>query len=233
MSKINVFLTALVLSMTLSLASNGQPGPPQGRMGPGGMGGSPMRMIPPIPGVAVDLQQGAWAQYSIHQGHMQGSIKFAVVGTQACEKSRCKWLEMTMNMPVGVIVMKMLISGDPRTPGNVKKMLIKTPDGRVQEIPMTAMGMGMNRQGGGGPGRTMGRPGKTAEKPPNFKEMGKENVKIGSKTYKARHFVARKGTKEMHAWISKDVKLFHLVKLSAPMMSLQLTSFGTGAKASF
>ena len=121
--------------VTLSLmgfpvaAQMGRPGGP-----PGGQPPPPTQMVPPL-GRDFVFEEGAWAEYTMARGPMQMTMRFAVVGKEACGKETCHWLETKAKLPGGELIHKMLLSGDPSDPKNIKKLFFKPPGGGVLVAP--------------------------------------------------------------------------------------------------
>jgi len=218
--------TLWIALLLIAAPAVAQMGPPGGR--PGGSPQPPTGMVPPL-GRDFVFEVGAWAEYTMSQGQMAMTVKYSVVGKENCDKATCYWLETEMKMPGGAMMHRVLLSGDPNDPANVKKMFVKPPGGAAIEVPV-----GGAKLGGTGSG-TVGPPSGGAAKPPppKFSEQGSTKMSISGKALDCKHLRATFRGMTMDAWVSKGVKLFGLVKLEAPMMTLVLKDFGTGAKTGF
>ncbi len=154
---------------------------------------------------------GGWAEYQMSQsGGPTSKMKIAIVG----KEGDSYWFETIIETKQeGRTISKMLVSGNPEDPKNIKRMIVKTGNEPAMEMPIQMM------QGSG----EQEEKGKTTDK-------GTESIKVPAGTFTARHIQYQFEDYVEDTWIHKDVALFGVVKSKSKDSELVLLGHGTGAK---
>jgi len=154
---------------------------------------------------------GGWSEYQIsEQGRSISKMKIAIVG----KEGDAYWYETIIETKQeGPSISKMLVSGNPADPKNIKRMVIKMGNEPAMEMPLQMM-QASEKQG---------QKGKTIDK-------GMESVKVPAGTFMARHIQFQYKELVEDTWIHKDVSPYGVVKSKSKDFEMVLLGYGSGAK---
>ena len=155
---------------------------------------------------------GGWSEYQVTiKGSSPSKMKMAVVG----KEGDAYWYETVMEGGrEGRVITKMLVSGNPEDPNNVKRMIVKTGNEPAMEMPVQMMQKSSKGQG---------QPGKAIDK-------GTESIKVPAGTFTTKHFQQQDPDGVVDSWIYKDVNPYGLIKSQSKDTEMVLIGYGTGAK---
>jgi len=155
---------------------------------------------------------GGWSEYQMtSKGEPPSKMKMAVVG----KEGDSYWYETVMETKQeGRIITKMLVSGDPEDPKNLKRMIIKTGNEPAMEMSVQMMGHGSKGQG---------QPGKMIDK-------GTETIKVPAGTFTTKHLQYQDPEGITDTWVYKDVSPYGMIKSQSKNFEMVLIGYGTGAK---
>lgn len=173
---------------------------------------------------------GEFVEYRVHELDSDSVqiIKIAIVGETTCEDSqdkkkkpqKCYWIEIFSRLESSGhgLLTKMLVSGDPRDPANIKKMysrigkrnpvamkpedIAKMPKGIGQDIPKTA----------------------------KIKKQ-KEPLKVSNRTITTTVYDIKIDKLPFTVWMSKEVPIFGMAKLKSLDLEIDIIEIGKGAKS--
>lgn len=154
---------------------------------------------------------GGWAEYQMtEKGRPPSKLKIAIVG----KEGNAFWYETIIETKQeGRTISKMLVSGTPEDPKNVKRMIVKMGNEPAMEMPVEMMQ--------GPEGQEV--EGKTIDK-------GTESIKVPAGTFTARHIQYQHEGLAEDTWIHKDVSPYGVVKSKSKDFEMVLIGYGTGAK---
>lgn len=169
---------------------------------------------------------GAYATYKVTQteNKVERTTKLSIVGTEKSEeKEDLYWYEVAETNPKTgeVVIVKMLISGNPQDIGTIKRMIMKSGKEAATELPPEILAM-INVA-----------PADTAEAPkPKMKNLGTVKVKVGKETLECAHMqYTSEGEAATEVWTNVKVPLFGVVKSTAATTTMELIEYGTDAKS--
>lgn len=173
---------------------------------------------------------GEYVEYRVHELDSDSVqiIKISIVGEEPCEEkenkkkktTKCYWVETFSRLESsghGVLT-KMLVSGDPRSPENIRKMISRLGKRspviiKPEEIAKMPKSIGQ-------------------ELPKSAKiKKQKEPMKVAIKTINTTVYDFRIDKIPFTVWMSKEVPIFQMAKLKSPDLEIELTEFGKGAKS--
>ncbi len=167
---------------------------------------------------------GAFATYKVVniKNKAERITKLAIVGKEKSEKGKdLYWYEVVETDPdtSNVVVMKMLISGNPQEIGTIHRMIIKSGKEPASELPQALVEL-INQP----------LPKESKTEKPKMKNLGTEKIEFKEKKLDCTHFkYISNGKTTAEVWTNKEVPLFGLVKSTSPEMTLQLIDYGTNA----
>ena len=156
---------------------------------------------------------GGWAEYQMTEmGQSPSKMKIAIVG----KEGDAFWYETIIDRKQeGRTISKMLVSGTPEDPKNVKRMIVKMGNEPAMEMPVDMMQ--------GSQDQNQSQKEKTIDK-------GIESIKVPAGTFSARHIQYQYEGYVEDTWIHKDVSPYGVVKSKTKDSELVLIGYGTGAK---
>jgi hypothetical protein len=173
---------------------------------------------------------GEYVEYRVHELDSDSVqiIKLSVVGEDTCSENgdkkkkpqRCYWIEIFSRLESSGhgLLTKMLVSGDPRDPANIKKMISRI--GKRNPVVMKQEDIAKMPKSIG------------TEIPKNAKvKKAKEPMKVAIKTVNTIVYDFRVDKLPFTVWMSKEVPIFGMAKLKSPELEIELTEFGKGAKS--
>jgi len=173
---------------------------------------------------------GEYVEYRVHELDSDSVqiIKLSIVGETSCEEStdkkkkpqKCYWVEVFSRLESSGhgLLTKMLVSGDPRDPANIKKMISRI--GKRSPLVMKQEDVAKMPKSIG------------TEIPKNARvKKAKEPMKVTIKTINTIVYDFRVDKLPFTVWMSKDVPVFGMAKLKSPDLEIDLTEFGKGAKS--
>ncbi|MCK4428115.1 MAG: hypothetical protein KAW16_06505 [candidate division Zixibacteria bacterium] len=150
-------------------------------------------------------------------------LKLSIVGKEKLEgEGEFFWYEIEQTEPKtgGVTIIKMLISGDPKDLGTVKRMIFKSGKEPANELPQAFVNL-MNQAL---PKDTT----KAAE--PKTKKLGTEKIKTKMGTFSCVHTQSTSPYNQVtDSWTNAEVPMFGMVKSTSGSNTLVLLEHGTGA----
>jgi hypothetical protein len=155
---------------------------------------------------------GSWSEYQVtSKGEPPSKMKMAVVG----KEGDSYWYETIMeSKKEGRIITKMLVSGDPEDPKNLKRMVIKTGSEPAMEMPVQMIGQSHKGQG---------QPGKVVDK-------GTETIQVPAGSFSTKHMQYQDSEGITDTWVYKNVSPYGIIKSQSKNFEMVLTGYGTGAK---
>jgi hypothetical protein len=170
---------------------------------------------------------GQWATYGWTGGRLDGgTMRFAIVGSEAQGGTRYYWYEMTISDPKrgakGKTIMQMLVPGLGYQAGGLRAMVMKNGDDPATRMPDQMVQMMGGRMA----------PNITAEITRHCLEMevvGWEDVAVPAGTFRALH--VRNAHDQTEAWVRPEL-YFGMVKVVTKDGVMVLTGHGGGAKSS-
>lgn len=168
---------------------------------------------------------GAYATYKVVQteNKVERITKLSIVGAEKSEEGDLYWYEVAETNPKNgeVVIVKMLISGNPQDIGTIQRMIMKSGKEAATELPPEILAM------------INAAPPDTAKPPkPKMKNLGTEKVKVQDKTLECAHMQYISGEeKPTEVWTNIEIPLFGMVKSASATTTMQLLEYGTDAKS--
>jgi hypothetical protein len=168
----------------------------------------------PMPHGLFNPTVGQGAAYEITSADGRKSdIEFAVVGKDSVNGKDAYWMEWTMSMGQGPMVMKVLLApGDTAT---TERVIMQMPGRPPMEMPQQMLGR-MNNQNMGNDIRN------------NAEDVGSESVTVPAGTFSCEHYRMKDGSGD--TWVSTKVAPFGVVKHEGKDSTMVLTKVITDAK---
>jgi hypothetical protein len=169
-------------------------------------------------------QVGSYAAYKVTYkgGEANQIMKLSIVGTEKSAKGEdLYWYEREETDPKTgrVVIVKMLISGDPQEIGTIHRMIFKGHKEKALELPQAFIQM-MNQP--------LGDESETEK--PKTKKVGTEKVKIADTTLTCTHTrYTYKEAPSAEVWTAEVIPLFGLVKSETEGVIMELMDYGTNA----
>lgn len=165
---------------------------------------------------------GGWGEYQIlKKDKPDGTLRFAIVGTEQRAGKEMQWFEMTMTGKKNErTVMKALIPGYPYEPDGIEELIMKTGDEPAMD--MSGPMMGMMKKNMGKNARIS-----IAEECKKMKLVGEESITVPAGTFDTRHYRDAEGSE---VWISDDLPFGMVKTTDGKDFEMQLAAHGDGAK---
>jgi hypothetical protein len=131
------------------------------------------------------------------------------------------WYEVAETNPKTgeVVIVKMLISGNPQDIGTIKRMIMKSGKETATELPPEILAM-INAA----PADT------TKPAKPKMKNLGTVKVKVQDKTLECAHMQYISGDETTtEVWTNIEIPLFGMVKSTSATTTMELLEYGTDA----
>lgn len=169
---------------------------------------------------------GSFVEYTLISKSNQDEekLKFSIVGEEVTPQGKLYWYEMTIhNRSTGeTVITKMLISGDPKETGNIKKMVVKRNQEKAMELPPNLLAMAE--------AQAKSKESTASKAKEKVKELGKEKIKTSVGTFDCLHLRYREaGEDEADAWTSEKLPIFGLVKFESKSKKMELSGYGRDA----
>jgi hypothetical protein len=161
---------------------------------------------------------GNWAEYQMTpKDEKPMTMRISIVG----KEDSAFWYETVMTGQKGeTMISKMLVSGDPQDPENLKRMIVKSGDEPAMEMPVQMMAM----MGG------MGAPESGESEPqPEMSDLGVESVTVPAGTFDASHWQFISDGDAFNAWISAGIGPYGVVKSASDEFEMVLVAHGDKA----
>jgi hypothetical protein len=163
---------------------------------------------------------GSYVEYTIISKPAQDEekLKFSIVGEEVTPQGKLCWYEMKINnRNTGeTVIMKMLISGDPKETGNIKRMIVKRNQEKAMELPPNLLAMAETQ--------AKSKESTTSKEKEKVKELGKEKLKTSVGTFDCLHVRYREASEdEADAWTSEKLPIFGLVKFESKSKKMELS----------
>ncbi len=155
---------------------------------------------------------GGWAEYQVTaKGEQPSKMKIAIVG----KEGDAYWYETVIETKQeGRAIIKVLVSGNPEDPNNVKRVIVKTGNEPAMEIPSQ-----MRQQ-----------PSEVQEQPVKVVDKGIETINVPAGTFTTKRLQYQEPEEVVDAWVNKDVPLYGVIKSQSKDFEMVLIGYGTGAK---
>lgn len=169
---------------------------------------------------------GAYATYKVVQteNKVERITKLSIVGTEKSEeKEDMYWYEVAETNPKNgeVVIVKMLISGNPQEIGTIQRMIMKSGKEAATELPPEILAM-INAA----PADT------TKPVKPKMKNLGTVKVKVQDKILECAHMKYISGDETAtEVWTNIEIPLFGMVKSASATTTMELLEYGTDAKS--
>ena len=192
------------------------------------------RTLPEMYGKFRVEKVGTYAEYSLvfKQSQNEEKLKFSMVGEEATPQGKLYWYEMRSynRNSAETNIVKMLISGDPKEKGNIKRMIIKHNQEKALELPAEVLSVGDVQGLAKGEVQKGLKDTTEVKKEQKVKELAKEKVKTAAGVFECVHLRYEESPKDtVNAWTSEQVPIFGLVKFESKDKRLELTSYGKDA----
>lgn len=170
---------------------------------------------------------GAWSEYNVTEteGGKQSTMRNSVVG----QEGDGYWYEVAITEAGARNIIKMLLKGDPNTPENIQRLIMKNGDQPAQEMPRDFVMMGRRmathmfetRSGSS----VAGQPNLTTE------DLGADTVTVpaGTFTVKRSRLLDASGKVVATAEMSDDVLPFGVVRSETDKAKMELIATGKDA----
>jgi len=155
---------------------------------------------------------GGWSEYQMRsKGEAPVKMSIAIVG----KEGDAYWYENVMEGGrEGKVISKMLVSGNPDDPKNVKRMIVKTGNRPAMELPV----------------QMMSRDVKAREPMGKMVDKGSERIQVPAGTFTTQHLQYQQPDGVVDTWVHKDVSPYGMIKSQGKDFEMVLTGYGTGAK---
>ena len=166
---------------------------------------------------------GAYATYKVVQteNKVERITKLSIVGSEKSKEGDLYWYEVAETNPKtgDVVIVKMLISGNPQDIGTIQRMIMKSGKETATELPPEILAM-INVA-----------PADTAEAPkPKMKNLGTVKVKVKDATLECAHMQYTSEDKTTtEVWTNVKIPLFGVVKSASATTTMELLEYGTDA----
>ncbi|MFQ5906998.1 MAG: hypothetical protein ACE5JA_10575, partial [bacterium] len=160
---------------------------------------------------------GAWSEYRIIniEGPDTVLIKYSLTGREKYDKADCYWFEYHIARDEEVDIIKMLISGDPKDPDNLKRLIVKRGDDRPIELPV--------------PKRHSAVP--ESAKTPEPVTLGSETIITPAGKLKCTHLTVKNMKNKIDFWTNEKIPFFGLARSVDGNSVIEIMRYGkTGAK---
>jgi len=160
---------------------------------------------------------GAWSEYRIinTKGSDTTLFKYSLTGKEEYDKADCFWYEYHITEEKKVIIIKMLISGSPKEPDNLKRLIVKNGDDRAIELPV--------------PKRHSASP-EPSEKP-ELLTVGTETIATPTGKLKCTHLKFKDKKERIDIWTNEVIPFFGLARRVDSSSVMEIIGYGkTGAK---
>ncbi|MCJ7508587.1 MAG: DUF3108 domain-containing protein [candidate division Zixibacteria bacterium] len=169
---------------------------------------------------------GSYVEYTLISKSTQDEekLKFSIVGEETTPQGKLYWYEMKINnRNTGeTVIMKMLIAGDPKETGNIKRMIVKRNQEKAMEFPPSLLAMAETQ--------AKSKESTASKEKEKVKELGKEKLKTSVGTFDCLHLRYREANEdEADAWTSEKLPIFGLVKFESKSKKMELSSYGKDA----
>lgn len=172
---------------------------------------------------------GDYVEYRVHELDSDSVqiVKISIIGETNCEDNidkkkkpqKCYWVEIFSRLESSGhgLLTKMLVSGDPRDPANIKKMYSRI--GKRNPIEMKPEDISKMPKGIG------------QEVPKNAKiKKQKEPLKVAIKNITTTVYDFKVDKIPFTVWMSKDVPIYGMAKLKSLDLEIDVIEIGKGAK---
>ena len=155
---------------------------------------------------------GGWSEYQITtKGGEPSKMKIAIVD----KEGDAYWYETVMEGGGQERnIVKMLVSGNPGEPKNVKRMIIKTGSKPAMEMPVEMMQRSSRGQ----------------EQKGKIIDKGNETIKVPAGSFSTKHMQYQDAENVVDTWVYKDVSPYGMIKSQSRDHEMVLIGYGTGAK---
>ena len=169
---------------------------------------------------------GSYVEYTLISKPTQDEekLRFSIVGEELTPQGKLYWYEMKINnRNTGeTVIMKMLISGDPKETGNIKRMIVKRNQEKAMELPPNLLAMAETQ--------AKSKESTSSKEKEKVKELGKEKLKTSVGTFDCLHVRYREASEnEADAWTSEKLPIFGLVKFESKSKKMELSGYGKDA----
>jgi hypothetical protein len=201
MKKLSLFCIVLILYVCLVGVASGQMG---------------MRNAPPAFAGRWHPVAGSGAVYEVvSTGNPKRTMEFAVLGKDSAGGKDGVWIEMTMTMPTGEMVIKELVAFDASAMTmQALRVIMQMPGRPPMEMPDTMV--------------QMRQPINYSDIVGKSEDVGSESVTTPAGTFSCEHYRAKDGSGD--GWVSDKVVPFGLVKHQGKDQTTTLVKTFTDAK---
>lgn len=212
MRKLRSFFLAVLLTAIASLALAADPSPPR------------------IFGTFA-MAEGSWAEYDIVD---KKTGELTVMRMNVLNKEGNEfWYEVWMNQKEGKSTIKMLLSGDPNNPENVKRLILQSGDQKPVEMPRDFVVMG-RRMAGFMYSEFSGMPAdKDAAAKVKIETVGPKTVETPAGKFSGTEVKLLSETgKQLAVYVNDEkVKPFGVVVSETEGSTMKVKAYGQGAKS--
>ena len=188
----------------------------------------PMTRMPDMPTEFKIPRVGSWSRYrSINSEEGDTTIfKYSLTGKEKFGKIDCYWYEFQTTEGEKISIVKMLISGDPDEPGNLKRLILKNGDEPAVEIPV-----GMTHSAGIAASRTGESEDIEAVSGRDLVTVGRETLTTDAGKINCTHLRIKNQEKQIDFWASESIPFFSIARSVHSGLTMEITGYGeSGAK---
>ena len=166
---------------------------------------------------------GAYATYKVVQteNKVERITKLSIVGSEKSKEGDLYWYEVAETNPKTgeVVIVKMLISGNPQDIGTIQRMIMKSGKETATELPPEILAM-----------INVAPPDTAKPAKPKMKNLGTVKVKVQDKTLECAHMKYITGDETAtEIWTNIEIPLFGMVKSASATTTMELLEYGTDA----
>jgi hypothetical protein len=193
---------------------------------PAGAQAPPMKELPKFFGI-FSTTVGGWSEYAVTEteGGRKSTMRNAIVG----KEGDAFWYEVAITEGGARNVIKMFLKGDPNTPENIQRLIMKNGDQPAQEMPREFVVMGRRMA------TTMfeTRSGASVVGLPNLKseEVGPREITVPAGKFPAVQYRLLDSAGKVLAVYdySKDVLPFGVLRSETDKVKMELVAYGKDA----
>ncbi len=175
------------------------------------------RMIPPLV-ASGELKPGTWVQYQMLMRKSRTIVKVKLSALAVEDEGQ--WFEIALTDPMRrTLIFRTLVQGKLSKPKAIKKVIVQPPGQRPLELPPTMLKNPLPTFRSGRAVAGKGAKGK------------RETVKVAAGSFKAVRYRTENDGQVSEAWISKTIKGWPLVKVSTPLVLMELAGHGEKGKS--
>lgn len=193
----------------------------------------PMMRMPEMPVEFKIPPVGSWCEYKIVDKADNDTVifKYSLPSKEKFDNEDCHWFEFQVSEDEELSIVKMLISGDPNEPKNLKRLIIKSGDEPAIEVPVGMMQAHAEESEG-----EEAEPEKEIESEEEEKaaelKVGEETIETKAGKLECTHLRIKDEEEVIDMWVNDALPFFSLAKMTSNESTMEIMGFGdSGAKS--